>query len=275
MGFDIASAPTRPSNTATERARGRPRSRIIQQEAHEMPTNATRRLALLTLAAGALAASACSKAPLTRSADVLTRTEQQGLTPDLVLADLKRGNDRYVSGDTIHRDHIAQAERTASGQYPKAIILGCLDSRVPPEVVFDQGIGDIFVGRVAGNIENQDMVGSMEFGTAVAGSKLIVVLGHTSCGAVKGAIDRVELDNLTYLLAEIEPAIGAVPHTPAERTSKNTAFVDAVTAENVRLTVRDIQSRSPVIADLVKRGELRVVGAVYDLHTGRVHWLES
>ena len=197
------------------------------------------------------------------------------MTPDDVLADLRAGNERFVSSRSTSYDWLAQAERTAGGQYPKAIILSCLDSRVPVEVVFDQGIGDIFVGRVAGNIEDVDQIGSMEFGTKVAGAKLIVVLGHTACGAVKGAIDRVELGNLTALLESIDPAIAAVPTGALGRTSKDSAYVDRVVEANVRRTVRDILDRSTVLSDLVAAGDLRVVGAVYDLRSGRVRWLDA
>jgi carbonic anhydrase len=226
------------------------------------------------LFAAALAGCAAShhggEAPV--SAGVMTQEAQRALTPDAVLADLKAGNERFVANRGIDRNWVGQARATASGQYPKAIVLGCLDSRVPPEVVFDQGIGDMFVGRVAGNFENQDMVGSMEFGTAVAGSKLIVVLGHTSCGAVMGAIDRAQLGNLTAMLANIEPAVAS---TSGERASSNKDFVRRVTEENVRRTVRDIQSRSEVISGLVSEGKLRVVGAVYELESGRVRWLDN
>lgn len=237
--------------------------------------NTARRLCLLTaLAAGAATLTACSGTH-PGSDTVVTADTQRALTPAEALRDLKRGNERFVARRATGHDYLTQAEKTASAQHPKAIVLGCLDSRVPPEIVFDQGIGDIFVGRVAGNFENIDLLGSMEFGTAVVGSKLIVVLGHTSCGAVMGAIDQAQLGNLTQTLQEIEPAIASVPHSPADRTSKNTDFVNAVTEANVRKTVRDIQERSTVIADLVARGDLMVVGAIYDLHTGRVHWLES
>lgn len=209
------------------------------------------------------------------TSDVLTTAEQQAMTPSAILADLKAGNQRFVSGNSTNYDYLAQASATAGGQAPKAIVLSCLDSRVIPEVAMDQGIGDIFVGRVAGNFENVDMLGSMEFGTAVAGSKVIVVLGHTQCGAVKGTIDRAELGNLTATLANIEPAINAVPHSAAQRRSSNTAFVDQVIEANVRRTVTDIQSRSPVLAERVRNGDLLIVGAVYDLATGRVTWLDS
>lgn len=206
---------------------------------------------------------------------VMTKQEQAGLTPDAVLADLKAGNERFVRGEARTSPTVREAEQTAAGQYPKAIVLGCLDSRVPPEVIFDQGIGDIFVGRVAGNFENQDLLGSMEFGTKAAGARVIVVLGHTSCGAIKGAIDRVELGNLTNMVANIEPAVQAVPVGAAGRTSADHDYVDRVAEENVRLTVRDIQERSPVLAEMVRTGQIRVVGAMYDLASGRVRWLDS
>jgi len=203
---------------------------------------------------------------------VVTQHQQGSMTPDTALADLKAGNERFVAGQTLGYDLLAQAQATASGQYPKAIILGCLDSRVPPELVFDQGIGDIFVGRVAGNFENQDLLGSMEFGTKLAGSKLIVVLGLESCGAVKGAIDQARLGNLTATLENIKVDTTGIA---GERSSKNKALLDSVIEANVRQTVLDIQSRSPVMADLVSQGQLEVVGAIYDLDTGRVRWLDE
>lgn len=206
--------------------------------------------------------------------DVMTPERQRAMTPDMVLADLKAGNKRFVRNQSTQQQWMAQAEATATGQYPKAIVLGCLDSRVPPEVIFDQGIGDIFVGRVAGNFENEDLLGSMEFGTKVAGARLIVVLGHTQCGAIKGAIDGAELGNLTQTLANIKPAIAEVSHTQGERNSSNADLVMRVTEANVRRTVRDIEQRSRVISDLVRQGDLRVVGAVYELETGQVRWLD-
>ncbi len=211
----------------------------------------------------------------TRSAEVMTAERQRMLTPDDTLRELKLGNERFVRGDIIERDWLAQARATASGQYPKAIVLSCLDSRVPPEVIFDRGIGDIFVGRVAGNFENVDMLGSMEFGTAAAGANLIVVLGHTSCGAVMGAIDDVKLGNLTETLANIQPAVNDARRTGVTGTSKSPAMVEAVTEANVRRTVADIQSRSPVLAERVANGQLKIVGGVYDLATGRVAWLDG
>lgn len=215
----------------------------------------------------------CQSAGSTRS-ETLTSEARATMTPEDVLASLKAGNERFVAGNSTRQDWLTQAEATAGGQFPKAIVLSCLDSRVPPEIVFDQGIGDIFVGRVAGNFVNTDLLGSFEFGTAVAGAKVIVVLGHTSCGAVKGAIDRAELGHLTSTLANIDPAVRAAGGT-GEPSSRNTAFVERVTKENVRLTVNEITARSEVLASLVEDGKLLVVGGVYDLATGEITWLEG
>lgn len=210
--------------------------------------------------------------PAARSADVVTRDQQAALTPDAVLADLRTGNERFIKDQAIRRDHLAQARATASGQYPKAIILSCVDSRVLPEIIFDQGIGDLFVARIAGNFENSDILGSMEFATQLAGSRLIVVLGHSSCGAVEGACDGAELGNLTESLTNIGPAIEASRHVPEPHDSSNADFVAAVAHANVDQTVRDITEKSPVLRQLVEKGSLRVVGAMYDLGTGRVTW---
>ena len=208
---------------------------------------------------------------------VLDAAGQQALTPEQVLADLKAGNQRFVDGKLTARDYMAQAEATAvGGQYPKAIVLGCLDSRVPPEIIFDQGIGDIFVGRVAGNFENVDMLGSFEFGAKVAGSKVIVVLGHTQCGAVKGAADGVELGNLTEMLANFDEALAeAKTLVEGKFDSSNDAFVQAAVEANVRKTVSDIAAQSEILSGMIDNGELLVVGGVYDLPTGWVKWLDG
>ena len=208
--------------------------------------------------------------------DVLTADDQQALTPAQVLADLKAGNERFVAGKLTPRDYMAQAEATAAGgQYPKATILGCVDSRVPPEIIFDQGIGDVFVGRVAGNVEDVNMVGSFEFATKVAGSKVVVILGHTSCGAIKGAADGVELGNLTELLNDFDaPIARADEATEGEANSSNKEFLNLAIEENVRQTIADLLAQSEVISNLVEAGDLLVVGAVYDLGTGRVTWLD-
>ncbi|MEL6499532.1 MAG: carbonic anhydrase family protein [Planctomycetota bacterium] len=207
------------------------------------------------------------------STDVVTAKEQSAMTPAQVLADLKAGNERFVSGNSTDQDWLAQAATTAAdGQFPKAIVLSCLDSRVPVEIVFDQGIGDVFVGRVAGNFENVDMLGSFEFGTAVAGSKVIVVLGHTACGAVKGAMAGAELGNLTATLDNIEPAIAdAGGSVSADNDSDVTRVVEA----NVRRTMTDLTARSEVLAGLVEEGKLIIAGGVYDLATGQVNWITN
>ncbi len=207
--------------------------------------------------------------------DVLTAERQRALSPAQVVAELQAGNQRFASGKGTRMDYAAQVRGTAGGQFPKAVVLSCLDSRIPPEIIFDQGIGDIFVARVAGNFENTDILGSMEFATAAAGARAIVVLGHDHCGAVKGAVDDVKLGNLTATLDNIKPSVQAVRATmPGPHTSKDEAFVQAVAVDNVRRTVQDIAARSPVLADRIAKGELVIVGGMYDLHTGRVEWLD-
>jgi carbonic anhydrase len=209
-----------------------------------------------------------------QQAPVQTAETQAALTPDRALELLKTGNERFVSGNMMQRDYMNQVEQTATGQYPFAVVLSCIDSRVPPELVFDQGVGDIFTARVAGNFVNTDILGSMEFATAVAGSKLIVVLGHTECGAVKGACDRVEMGNLTHTLGNLAPALYAV-ETEGERSSQNKDFVHAVTEENVRLNVQNILERSQVIRDQVENGEVKVIGALHDVSTGTVTFYDE
>lgn len=191
-------------------------------------------------------------------------------TPAEALERLQAGNERFISGETVGHDFLAGVKATADGQRPFAAIISCLDSRVPPEIVFDQGIGDVFVGRIAGNYVDTDLLGSLEFATGVVGAKLVVVLGHTDCGAVKGACDGVQLGNLTHTLSNLTPAIYAVPGFEGSRTSGNAEFVSAVTHANVELNVKSIPERSRVITDLVAAGELKIVGAIYDVATGRV-----
>ncbi len=204
-----------------------------------------------------------------------TKEEQSALTPDKVLTDLMAGNARFVAGNIGDQEIKKRIASSAEGQYPKAVILSCLDSRVPVEQVFDQGIGDIFVGRVAGNIEDQDQLGSMEFATKLAGAKLVFILGHSECGAVKGACDGAKLGNLTGLLARIKPAVDAVQgFKPDERNSKNKKFVESVTEENVRQTIANIRKDSPILAELESAGQLKIVGGIYDLRTGKVTLLK-
>jgi carbonic anhydrase len=203
------------------------------------------------------------------------KQEQAALTPAKVLESLKSGNERFASGKTHRRNLLHDQRTTAAGQYPHAVILSCIDSRAPAEFVFDAGIGDLFNARIAGNIADADLVGSMEFACKVAGAKLIVVMGHTSCGAVKGACDHVELGNLTGLLDKIQPAVTAVQNVPGERTSKNTAFVEAVAETNVRLTVERIRTLSPILREMETAGQIQIVGCIYDLQSARVRFLPA
>jgi carbonic anhydrase len=206
---------------------------------------------------------------------VLTQEEQNALTPDQVLTLLKEGNQRFVEGTLTARDHSKQVREAALGQYPKAVILSCLDSRVPVEDVFDRGIGDIFVARVAGNFENTDILGSMEFACKVAGSKLVFVLGHESCGAVNGAIDGVELGNITAMLANIQPAVDHFKEYKGDRTSQNPEFVKMVTAQNVLGTIDRIRINSPILKEMEDQGEIKIVGGIYNMQTGEVKLLEE
>lgn len=202
-----------------------------------------------------------------------TAASQAAIAPADALELLQAGNARFVAGEMLQRDLGDQVAATAAGQYPHSIVLGCIDSRVPPELVFDQGLGDIFSPRIAGNVVTPELLGSMEFAAAVAGSRAIVVLGHTECGAVKGACDGVELGNLTSNLAHLHPAVAAVPVTEGPRDSSNTAWVNAVAHENVAQTVQRILEESPLLKGLVDEGKLLVVGAMYDVATGKVEFL--
>lgn len=203
----------------------------------------------------------------------IDKVEQDKLRPDAVLKDLMEGNERFVNGAMLERDFSAQIEQTTGGQWPKAVILSCIDSRVPVETVFDQGIGDIFVARVAGNFENTDILGSMEYGCKVAGSKLILVLGHEACGAVKAACDGVELGNITPMLANIESAVRTV-QTDGERNSTNGAFVADVVEENVKQTIQRIHDKSIILRKMVEKEEIKIVGGVYSIKTGKVTLLD-
>lgn len=201
------------------------------------------------------------------------KTEQAALTPAQVLESLKHGNERFASGKPEPRDMLHDQRVTAAGQYPHAVILSCIDSRAPAEFIFDAGLGDLFNARIAGNIADADLVGSMEFACKVAGAKLVVVMGHTSCGAVKGACDHVQLGNLTGLLDKIQPAVETVRDVSGDRTAKNAAFVEAVTEANVRLTVERIRELSPILRGMESEGAIRIVGCIYNLETGRVQFL--
>ena len=201
---------------------------------------------------------------------VLSAEEQKKLSPDDVLKSLIDGNKRFVAGTLTLRDHSKQIRDAVNGQFPKAIILSCIDSRVPVEDVFDKGIGDLFVARVAGNIVNEDILGSMEFSCKLAGAKLVLVIGHEYCGAIKGAIDNVKLGNLSTLLNKIKPAIDKCCDFQGEKTSKSPEFVDLVIRENVKVTVDAIRSQSEVLREMEKNGEIKIAGAYYDMDTGLV-----
>jgi carbonic anhydrase len=231
----------------------------------------TRRSALGALV-GAPLAFAGAGVPSLAFAASLTKEERDKLTPDQVIEMLKRGNERFRTGKMEAHDYLAQKRATAGGQFPAAAILSCIDSRAPAEIILDAGIGDTFNGRVAGNIANDDLIGSLEFACAAAGAKLILVMGHTACGAVKGAIENVELGHLTALLAKIKPAIAATTFS-GERSGKNADFVDAVAATNCRRTVEEIRTRSTVLAGLEKEGKIKIVPSMYQLVGGRVEFL--
>lgn len=207
---------------------------------------------------------------------VLTEEERNNLTPDDILNALKQGNQRYVAGTLTIRDHSQQVRDAATGQYPKAIVLSCVDSRVPVEDVFDRGIGDLFVARVAGNFENTDILGSMEFACKVTGSKLVLVLGHEYCGAIRGAIDGVELGNITAMLNNIHPAIKQVDLAgfKGNRTSKNEDYVHQVAEQNIWETMDNIRKYSPILKEMEENKEIKIVGGMYDMHTGRVTFME-
>ena len=205
-----------------------------------------------------------------------TKETQSTMTPEKSLQYLKEGNIRFQNNLKANRNLLEQVNDTSEGQFPFATILSCIDSRVSAELVFDQGLGDIFSVRIAGNFVNEDILGSMEFACKLAGTKLIVVLGHTSCGAVKGACDDAKLGNLTTMLAKIKPAVNAVtsPEDVSLRNSKNLEFVDNVSTKNVLLTMERILEESDVLADMQSKGEVMIVGAMYDINTGAVTFYE-
>ncbi|MFK7785277.1 MAG: carbonic anhydrase family protein [Crocinitomicaceae bacterium] len=204
---------------------------------------------------------------------VLTKEEQDALTPDEVITSLKDGNERFTKNDLTARDHRAQVRNSVKSQYPKAIVLSCVDSRVPVEDVFDRGIGDVFVARVAGNFVNEDILGSMEFACKVSGSKVVMVLGHEHCGAVKAAVDDVKLGNITPMLTKIRPAVDMVEYS-GDRTSSNQEFVHEVSESNVRNTMEMIRKNSPILKVMDDNGEIKILGALYDMDTGKVTMLK-
>jgi len=201
----------------------------------------------------------------------ITKQEQAALTPDSTLQNLLEGNMRFVTNSTQKVDNSALLDKTIDGQFPKAVILSCIDSRVPVEIVFDQAIGDVFVARVAGNFENTDILGSMEYSCKVAGSKLVFVLGHESCGAVKAACDSFELGNITAMLANILPAVKqSADEVQGELNSSNKDFVAKTVENNVNLTIKRIREKSPILKEMEDNSKIRIVGGIYSLHTGKV-----
>ena len=202
---------------------------------------------------------------------LLTKAQRDSLAPDEIIALMKKGNERFRQGKESPHDYLAQQRASAKGQYPAAVILSCIDSRAPAETIMDLGIGNCFNARVAGNIANDDIMGSMEFACKVAGAKVVLVMGHTACGAIKGAIDNVQLGNLTGLLGKIRPAVDATDYK-GERSAKNYSFVDAVARKNVELTMAEIRRRSRVLAELETSSAIKIIGAMYDLETGVVEF---
>lgn len=202
-----------------------------------------------------------------------TKEAQEILTPDLIIEILKKGNERFVNNIKEHRNLLEQVNETSTGQFPFAAILSCIDSRTSAELIFDQGLGDIFSIRIAGNILNEDILGSMEFACKIAGSKLIVVLGHTNCGAIIGACDDIKLGHLTTLVNKIKPSIEIESETESERNGRNVKFVENVSVNNVRLAVEGIRRRSPILSEMEREKKIKIIGGMYDVETGIVKFL--
>jgi carbonic anhydrase len=201
----------------------------------------------------------------------LTKEILAAITPSMALTLLNEGNKRFLNNLKVNRNLLQQANETSDGQHPFAIILSCIDSRTSAELIFDQGLGDIFSVRIAGNIINEDILGSMEFACKVAGSKIIVVLGHTKCGAVKGACDHIEMGNLTALLSKIRPAVDDETLTKENRNSNNSVFVENVATINVKRTVKSIMQRSPILKEMIECGQIGIVGGTHDISTGELN----
>jgi len=206
---------------------------------------------------------------------VLSAEEQKALTPEMIIESLKDGNKRFMNNSVTARDHSAMVRNAAPGQYPKAVVLSCLDSRIPVEDVFDKGIGDLFICRIAGNIINEDLLGSMEYGCKISGSKLILVMGHESCGAIKAAIDHVELGNITALLAKVNPAIINSESFTGEHISKNKDYVEIVANNNVKNSIEAIKAKSPILKAMADKGEIKIIGAYYNLSNGEVIFIKE
>ncbi len=229
-------------------------------------------LAATVVACGVAPAIAAPAQSGTSGPGSLTREQRDRMTPGQVLEALRQGNERFRTGKMVSRDYRDQQRTSAAGQFPAAVVLGCIDSRAPAEIVFDTGIGDTFNARIAGNVVNDDLLGSLEFACAVAGAKVLLLFGHTACGAIKGAIDDVEMGNLTGLLARVKPAITATAFEGV-KSSKSAAYVDAVARTNVLLGLDNIRRRSPILAELEKKKAVQIIGGMYDLVTGAVEFV--
>ncbi|NGX84038.1 carbonic anhydrase family protein [Aequorivita sp. KMM 9714] len=205
--------------------------------------------------------------------DVMSKAKQDILTPDVIINSLMDGNERFVNNELTARDYSKQVKNSAGGQYPEAVILSCLDSRIPVEEIFDRGIGDLFVARVAGNFVNEDMLGSLEFACKVSGSKLIVVLGHNHCGAIRAAVDNVKLGNITSMLEKIQPAVDNVDYD-GDKTSANAEYVAKVCESNINNTIDNIKKNSSILKEMEDAGEIKIIGAIYNIENGKVDWLD-
>lgn len=243
---------------------------------NNQPTQPSRRAILKqTLAVSALSVTGLTalSIPSVSFAASLSKEERDGMTPQAVIEHFKQGNLRFRENRLVKHDYLAQKRNSIAGQYPAAVILSCIDSRAPAEIVLDAGIGETFNSRVAGNISNRDMLGSMEFACAIAGAKVVLVMGHTRCGAVRGAIDNAELGNLTGLLDEIKPAIEKTEYS-GERKGNNYDFVDAVARKNVELTIENIRKKSPTLKQLEDQKKIKILGSMYHLAGGKVEFFE-
>ncbi|MDR4951028.1 carbonic anhydrase family protein [Chryseobacterium sp. ES2] len=208
------------------------------------------------------------------SSHVMTKEQQNKLTGEEVLKDFIEGNKRFQDGTITMRDHTRQTRMLVTGQYPKAVVISCLDSRVPVEDIFDQGLGDVFVGRVAGNFVDEDLLGSIEFACKVAGAKLVLVMGHQHCGAIKGAIDDVKLGNITAMLSKIKPAVNISQNYTGKKSSQNDDFVKFVSENNVRIALRDIRTRSPILKEMEDKGQIKIMGAFYRITDGTLEFIK-
>ncbi|MCI1030758.1 carbonic anhydrase [Raoultella terrigena] len=245
----------------------------MKQNQQAEPSRRTILKQTLALSALSITGLAALSVPTISFAASLSKEERDGMTPDAVIEHFKQGNLRFRENRPLKHDYLQQKRSSLAGQFPAAVILSCIDSRAPAEIILDAGIGETFNSRVAGNISNRDMLGSMEFACAVAGAKLVLVMGHTRCGAVRGAIDNAELGNLTGLLDEIKPAIAKTEYS-GERTGSNYDFVDAVARKNVELTIENIRKNSPVLRKLEEQGKIKMVGSMYHLAGGKVDFFE-